>query len=156
MSFRVFHMLQVAHGALFRAADKRSRRTSGLTTTQLAVLVMLRNGDGLPITEIAATLAMGKSSLTGLVDRLCEKRLVRRCPSPADGRITLIQLEPAGYEAAERSRREVQRYNEMLLEPFSAEERDVIRRFLQHLVDDADTIINGRHGDRSPTGGGHG
>ncbi|MFC3117754.1 MarR family winged helix-turn-helix transcriptional regulator [Jhaorihella thermophila] len=81
-SFRVFHLLQVAHSALFRAADKRSRRMAGLTTTQIAILLILRKSDGLPISALAAQLAMGKSSLTGLIDRLADKRLVERRPCP--------------------------------------------------------------------------
>ncbi|MFC6686980.1 MarR family winged helix-turn-helix transcriptional regulator [Jhaorihella thermophila] len=142
-SFRVFHLLQVAHSALFRAADKRSRRMAGLTTTQIAILLILRKSDGLPISALAAQLAMGKSSLTGLIDRLADKRLVERRPCPRDARVTLIRLTEAGRAAAATALPDTRRHNAALLEPFSDDERAVIRRFLQHLTDNAETIING-------------
>lgn len=150
---RVFHLLQVAHSALFRAADQRSRRVSGLTTTQLAMLLILRQKDSQPITEIAATLAMGKSSLTGLVERLAEKGLINRTPSPDDGRVTLISLTPAGQTAAEKALLDTRHYNQQLLAPFTANEVQTIHRFLRHIEMNASTIINGAasHG-QSPDG----
>ncbi|WP_319826467.1 MarR family transcriptional regulator [Thalassovita sp.] len=139
---RVFHLLQVAHSALFRAADQRSRRVSGLTTSQLAMLLILRKQDGQPITEIAATLAMGKSSLTGLVERLAEKGLISRTPSRKDGRVTLISLTPAGQTVAEAALHDTRHYNKQLLAPFTPDEVQIIRRFLRHIERNAGTIIN--------------
>ncbi len=139
---RVFHLLQVAHSALFRAADQRSRRVSGLTTSQVAILLILREQDGQPITAIAATLAMGKSSLTGLAERLDEKGLITRTPSPQDRRVTLIHLTPAGHQAAAVAREDTRHYNQQLLAPFDEQEKQVIRRFLRHISNNADGIIN--------------
>ncbi|MTH95750.1 MarR family winged helix-turn-helix transcriptional regulator [Roseibium sp. RKSG952] len=139
---RVFHLLQVAHSALFRAADHRARQEMGLTITQIAVLIILNDRDGQPASEIATRLSMGKSSLTALIDRLCEKDLVRRRPSANDGRVTLVHLEDAGRRAAEAARIHTRHYNAALLEPFTEEEQNVIGRFLQHLAHNANAIIN--------------
>lgn len=138
----VFHQLQVAHTALFRAADHRSRSEIGLTTTQLAVLFVLGRSDGQPISQIAKELAMGKSSLTGLIERMCDKGFVRRRTSSTDGRVTNIYLEPLGQEAIEHGRLEAKHYNQELLAPFTAEEQETIQRFLMHLSENADSIIN--------------
>lgn len=142
---RVFHHLQVAYTALFRAADHRARQNTGLTITQIAVLFLLTERDGQPISDIAARLAMGKSSLTGLVDRLCEKQLIRRRPCPEDGRSTLIHLEEAGRQASEAARMHTHHYNAALLAPFSDPEKEVIGRFLNHLAQNAESIINRPH-----------
>jgi DNA-binding MarR family transcriptional regulator len=140
---KVFHKIQIAHSALFRAADHRTRNQIGLTTSQLAVLFILSRADGQPITDISKTLAMGKSSLTGLVDRMCTKGLVRRSPSQADGRVINIYLEQSGRQVLEQGARETSQFNSALLAPFSVEEQDTIERFLTHLADNADDIING-------------
>lgn len=142
-SFKVFHKLQIAHSALFRAADQRTRLEVGLSTTQLAVLFILARRDGQPISEISNTLAMGKSSLTGLIDRMCDKDLVRRSASPTDGRVTNIYLQELGRDALKRGKQQTARFNQALLEPFSVEEQGTIERFLTHLAEDADRIING-------------
>jgi DNA-binding MarR family transcriptional regulator len=135
-------MLQIAHASLFRAADKRSRAEQGLTSTQLAVLHILRRQDGLPISEIAAILSMGKSSLTGLIDRLAAQQLISRRPSVRDRRATLIYLTPTGRDVSDRALTMTAQVNEAVLAPFSDEERLVIHRFLTHLADQAETIIN--------------
>ena len=140
---KVFHKLQIAHSALFRAADRRTRSQLGLSTTQLAVLFILSRSDGEPISEISNTLAMGKSSLTGLIDRMCDKGLVRRAASPTDRRVTNIYLEELGRETLSRGKQETAQFNQAVLEPFSAEEQETIERFLTHLAEDADSIING-------------
>ncbi|MBM1817273.1 MarR family winged helix-turn-helix transcriptional regulator [Pseudosulfitobacter pseudonitzschiae] len=140
---RIFHKLQIAHSALFRAADHRTRDQLGLTTSQLAVLFILSRTDGQPISKISNTLAMGKSSLTGLVDRMCAKGLVRRSPSKEDGRVINIYLEQLGRNALEQGARETSQFNTALLAPFSVAEQDIIERFLTHLATNADDIING-------------
>ncbi|MEQ6203340.1 MarR family winged helix-turn-helix transcriptional regulator [Sulfitobacter sp. HNIBRBA2951] len=142
-TLRIFQKLQIAHSALFRAADHRTRDQIGLSTTQLAVLFILSRTDGQPISEISKTLAMGKSSLTGLIDRMCAKGLVRRSPSQADGRVTNIYLEQLGRSALEQGARETNQFNTALLAPFSSAEQDIIGRFLTHLAENADDIING-------------
>lgn len=139
---RVFHQLQVAHSALFRAADQRTRETVGLTTSQFAVLIVLSQEDGQPITEIAKQLAMGKSSLTGLVDRMVDRGLVCRMPSERDGRVISIHLEPEGQDLLARGVQETKHFNAALLDPFDRTEQEVIGRFLDHLVSHADEIIN--------------
>ncbi|KEJ89300.1 MarR family winged helix-turn-helix transcriptional regulator [Sulfitobacter donghicola] len=139
--FKVFHQLQIAYSAVFRAADHRCRAEIGLSTSQLGVLFVLSRKDGRPISEISQALSMGKSSITGLVDRMCEKGLVRRSPSPLDGRVTHIYLEPLGHAALNKGKQLTSRFNDAVLAPFSAQEQDIIERFLFHLADDAEGII---------------
>ena len=141
--FKVFHELQIAHSALFRAADKRTKAEINLSLTQLAVLFVLNSKDGQPISEIAKSLAMGKSSLTGLVDRMCDKGLVKRIDSSADGRVTNIFMQDKGQQALAHSKQKTQQINRALLEPFDAEEQQIIRRFLDHITERSDEIING-------------
>ncbi|CUH88704.1 HTH-type transcriptional regulator MhqR [Phaeobacter sp. CECT 5382] len=139
---RVFHQIQIAHSALFRAADRRTRAMIGLTTSQFAVLFVLSQSDGQPISDIANQLSMGKSSLTGLVDRMADRGLVCRRISPQDRRVTNIYLEPEGRAVLAQGKAETKHFNQALLEPFNDCEQQVIQRFLSHLAGNADAIIN--------------
>ncbi|WP_108791345.1 MarR family transcriptional regulator [Erythrobacter sp. Alg231-14] len=139
---RIFHLLQQAHSALFRAADRFWRKEEGLSASQQAVLFVLSKEDGLPITLIADQLKMGKSSLTGLVDRMSERALVRREVSAKDGRVQLVYIEPKGKAQVEQSLFRVKRYNERLLDSFSPDEQKVIERFLTHVAHNAEDIIS--------------
>ena len=145
-SFRVFHLIQLAHSALFRAADRRIRDEAGISSSQHAVLAALAAKDGVPITGIAEALNMGKSSLSGLADRMAAKGLIRREVSAQDGRVLNLYLEPRGRELLERSRFLVKHYNQKLLEPFSQAEQQTIRNFLTHIADNAEQVINERPG----------
>ncbi len=138
---RIFYLLQRAHSALFRACDSALRKNLDLTATQQATLFLLLKSDGLTISEIADTLKMGKSSLTGLIDRMTARGLVRRAPNALDGRSFEIFIEPAGADIARSSLAAVKRMNAALLKPFSAEECAVIERFLHHASANADTIV---------------
>ena len=138
----VFHALQVAHSALFRAADQHTRKEAGLTTTQVAVLFILSKRDGQPIGDIAKALGMGKSSLTGLIDRMSAAALVERRGAKVDGRMALIFLTPNGRQLAEDAKHKTKAFNAALLKPFSESEIAVISRFLKHLSDNAESIIN--------------
>ncbi|MEO1369466.1 MAG: MarR family transcriptional regulator [Acidobacteriota bacterium] len=144
---RVFHLLHKAHSALFRAADHTLRQKEGITAAQHGVMLVLSARDGVPISTIAEELRMGKSSLTGLVDRMSKAGLVRRAPCAEDGRVTRIYLEAAGRELLGRTADQVKGYNEALLAPFTADERRTIDRFLRHVADEADAVV----GDASET-----
>lgn len=149
VKLRVFHQLQVAHNALFRAADRRTRQSVGLTTSQIAVLFVLSQSDAQPISEIAKRLSMGKSSLTGLVDRMVDRGLVARIASTSDRRVINVHLAQNGAKMLAHVKEETSHFNAALLAPFNDKEQLVIQRFLTHLVDHADEIIN----PVSPPGG---
>ena len=138
---RIFHLVQQAHSALFRASDHALKKRMGLTASQHAVLFFLMKQDGAPISLIADALKMGKSSLTGLIDRMTEKGLVRRRQNAADARSYEVFIENEGRRIVEASLSGTRRINAALLEPFSTEERAVIERFLRHVADNADTIV---------------
>ena len=84
---------------------------------------------------------MGYSSLTGLVDRMSRRQLVRRESSTEDGRVQRVFIEPAGRETAERALLSVKRINAELLKPFSSTERRAIERFLVHVSENAAAIV---------------
>lgn len=138
---RVFHLIQQAHAALFRAADHAMRSTEGITTAQSAILFLLTDRDGQKISDLAAQLNMGKSSLTALIDRMVQVSLVRRARNPDDERISNIFIEPAGRVIVGKTMPVVKGINAGLLKPFTVEERKVIERFLIHMRQNAPSII---------------
>lgn len=138
---RVFHLIQQAHAALFRASDHAMRNSLGITTAQNAVLFLLADTDGQKISDLAAQLGMGKSSLTALMARMETAALVRREQNLEDERVSNIFIEPAGRAIAAKTMPVIKGINAGLLEPFSAQERKTIGRFLIHMRENAPTII---------------
>ena len=82
-----------------------------LSPKQLGVLWRLEpEAPGLPMREIAASLYCDASYVTDMVDRLEQRDLIERRTDPADRRVKLIGLTPAGIDLRGRAL-------EMLYEP---------------------------------------
>ena len=67
-----------------------------LSPAQCHVLHRIEPGRPIPMGRRAETLACDASNVTGLVDRLESRGLVRRRPSTADRRVKVLDLTPAG------------------------------------------------------------
>ena len=67
-----------------------------LSPAQCHVLHLLEPGHPVAMGQLAETLACDKSNVTGLVDRLESKGLIRRQPSAEDRRLRVLDLTPAG------------------------------------------------------------
>src|SRR5438105_13574794 len=67
-----------------------------LSPVQCHVLHLIEPGRPLPMSRLADTLSCDASNVTGLVDRLESRGLLRRRPSPRDRRVKVLQLTPAG------------------------------------------------------------
>lgn len=67
-----------------------------LSPAQCHVLHLIEPNQPLPMGQIAESLACDASNVTGLVDRLESRGLVRRQPSTGDRRIKVLELTQAG------------------------------------------------------------
>lgn len=71
-------------------------RSLGLTPPQFDIVATLGNTPGMTPKELGEKTLITKGTLTGVIDRLADKGLVRRVASPSDGRSQIIQLTRAG------------------------------------------------------------
>lgn len=76
-------------------ADIRSHK---LNLTEFAVLELLYHKGAQPIQKIGDKVLLASSSITYVVDKLEEKKLLERKPCPNDRRITHASLTSAGKE----------------------------------------------------------
>jgi DNA-binding MarR family transcriptional regulator len=120
---------------LVNAVYAGSAREHGLTPQQgqlLCVLMAQPHGMG----ELSATLALAKSSLTGLVDRTERNGLVRREPDPQDTRAVRVALTPRGSRLAAEFYAEACRRIDKLAAGLSVAERDTLAGLLGRIVVD--------------------
>jgi 3-hydroxy-9,10-secoandrosta-1,3,5(10)-triene-9,17-dione monooxygenase reductase component len=112
-------------------------RTWKLTVPEYRVLFCLAGADGLGVGDLAAMAIMAQPRMTKVLDRMERQGLVGRHPDGSDRRRVLIHLTAAGRARAAPVLRAAKAHEARLLAPFSAEERAVIKRGL-------DLLINGR------------
>jgi DNA-binding MarR family transcriptional regulator len=67
-----------------------------LSPAQCHVLHLIEPGRPIPMGQLAEKIACDASNVTGLVDRLESRGLVRRRPSAADRRVKVLDLTPKG------------------------------------------------------------
>jgi DNA-binding MarR family transcriptional regulator len=71
-------------------------RTLGLTPAQFDIVATLGNTQGMTTRQLGEKTLITKGTLTGVVDRLSDKNLVRRVALPSDGRCQIVQLTARG------------------------------------------------------------
>jgi DNA-binding MarR family transcriptional regulator len=74
----------------------------GITATQLNVLKLLQTVGDLSLSELGQRLSAKNSTVTGIVDRMVEAKLVAREQSAEDRRVWKIRLLPEGKALAKK------------------------------------------------------
>ena len=80
----------------FESFSRPHIRTLGLTAPQFDIIATLGNTDGMCFKELGEKTLITKGTLTGVVDRLEAKALVRRVSFSSDGRKQIVQLTKSG------------------------------------------------------------
>jgi MarR family 2-MHQ and catechol resistance regulon transcriptional repressor len=91
----VLHELARCYQA-FESYSGQHIRGLDLTPCQFDIVATLGNTPGMSFRELGEKTLITKGTLTGVVDRLEEKRLVRRVASPTDGRSQIVRLTARG------------------------------------------------------------
>jgi DNA-binding MarR family transcriptional regulator len=104
-----------AWGLLFQLFRSQRREFAAmyaafnLNPAQVHLLLNIDQELGNSMSELADALACDASYVTGIVDKLEARDLVRRTPKPQDRRVKLIALTPEGRDVSDRLREQVHR-----------------------------------------------
>jgi DNA-binding MarR family transcriptional regulator len=85
----------------FSAYSEENIRELGLTAPQFDVICTLGNTPGMMMGQLAEKTLVTKGTLTGIIDRLEQKGLVRREVPPENRRCFIIVLTPEGERVFE-------------------------------------------------------
>lgn len=77
-------------------------RSLNLTSPQFDVIATLGNTEGMNLKELGQNTLITKGTLTGIIDRLEEKDLVKRTTPHTDRRMFHVALTPTGQELFEK------------------------------------------------------
>ena len=122
--------------------SKQMGAASGVTGPQRLVLRLVALFPGLSAGDLAATLHLHPSTLTGVLQRLEQQGLISRTADPDDRRRTILRLTRRGSRASVSSKGTVEGAVAAALDRTSATHRDVMRRFLAQLASCLDHEID--------------
>ncbi|MGE5623331.1 MAG: MarR family winged helix-turn-helix transcriptional regulator [Bacillota bacterium] len=86
----------------FEQISEAHVRTMGLTLAQFDIIATLGNTQGMSCKELGEKTLITKGTLTGVIDRLEAKGLVKRSINPDDRRCMIVQLTEKGEAEFER------------------------------------------------------
>jgi DNA-binding MarR family transcriptional regulator len=115
-----------------------------LSAVQCHVLHLIEPGQPLSMGRLADTLSCDASNVTGLVDRLEMRGLIRRQPSVGDRRVKVLQLTPAGLQLRAHVLKRVTEGSRPLAR-LSAHQQRTLVRILEVLTDEPPTGGAGAH-----------
>lgn len=109
--------------------------TAGLTRAQFHALRCAAEEGPLPMKEISERMFVTRADVTGLIDKLESKGLVRRVAHHRDRRATLVELTPKGKEVQERISSKYKAFMHDSLKALTRSERDSLYDALVKLQD---------------------
>lgn len=126
--------LTLCHAVALQVFQRHVGVPLALRPVEFTVLVLLLgNGDVTP-KRLARAVRVSPPNLTVLVDRLVERGLVQRRPSPTDGRATNLLLTAKGAELARRAQQVSMSMEEGLVHALSPGERVLLGELLDKLL----------------------
>jgi MarR family 2-MHQ and catechol resistance regulon transcriptional repressor len=108
---------------------------AGLTRAQFHALRCAAEEGPLPMKDISEKMFVTRADVTGLVDKLESKGLVRRVAHHRDRRATLIELTPKGREVQERISSKYKAFMSDSLKTLTRDEQDYLHDALLKLQD---------------------
>jgi MarR family transcriptional regulator, 2-MHQ and catechol-resistance regulon repressor len=127
---------------LFSIHPDRAYHVFDLTLAQVDVLMALGNAEGASRTcsEIAEKTLITKGGITGILDRLEARGLIKRIHSRQDRRSVTVRLSAKGIELFRKLCPALARGNRAIFEKvFQPEQHKEFGRFLNMLIDELET-----------------
>jgi DNA-binding MarR family transcriptional regulator len=106
-----------------------------LTPVQYAAMVAICENPGIDATRLSAVIALDRSTIGNVLERLEARGLIIRYASPEDKRIKLLKITAQGRTIVKRSTAAVERAQERILAPLQPKDRRTLLDLLSQLVE---------------------
>ncbi|MAY13818.1 MULTISPECIES: MarR family winged helix-turn-helix transcriptional regulator [Thalassolituus] len=134
MDKRLFYLLNSARHRVYKHADQKAEEALGISVTQLGALMLIAANEGCLLKDLAQSLNLNNSALTGLAARMEHNGLIERRACELDGRASRLYLTLLGRSKIDSARPLISQLNAAMTEGFSEQEVLVILRFLNRLL----------------------
>jgi DNA-binding MarR family transcriptional regulator len=124
-----------------------------ITLQQFSVLGVLARAGPMAMSRLSTELRVSPPNVTGVIDRLEKKELVKRSASPGDRRKKEIQLTAKGESAYERVRKGYSTSIQASLDALTREEQDILAKLLRKLRNEILRREGGPQGSTKETEG---
>lgn len=116
---------------------KRFMETTGLTFSQINILMRLMHGETLGVSDIAAQLGITNAAASQAVERLVQMGFVERREDPADRRAKRLKLTAEGQALIQQSIEARMRWIEQMAASLTPEQAQMVIQALTLLTEAA-------------------
>ena len=131
---RLIYELNMARHTLVKAMDARCRHDLGVSFVQLSALMVLKEQSNCLMKELAHTLMLDNSAITGLVKRMLASGLIHKNACQEDARASRLMMSSKGAEVLSKGMQLLHEGNQLMHNGFSEAELDTVSRYLKHLT----------------------
>ena len=115
------------------AVDRASIAETGLQLSEFAIMEALLHKGPLPISIIGEKVLLTSGSMTAAVNRLENKKMVRRIQDPSDGRRFHVHLTPSGAKMIKKAYARHANNLEKVAQVLTEKERQELARLLKKI-----------------------
>lgn len=119
---------------IFRSVSEAFTDQVDIPRGQATLLCVLAKQDGMTQTEIAEQLSVQGATVTNMLQRLEEAKLVIRRRDPEDNRLVRVYLTEEGLQKERSINAQLADMQELIFKGISEEERILLRRWLQQII----------------------
>ncbi|MCW7754217.1 MarR family transcriptional regulator [Desulfobotulus sp. H1] len=116
---------------------KRYLKPYGLTPVQGLVIEALYNENGLTAGEIGKRLILDNATVSGVLERLSESGWIHKTSDTDDRRVIRVSLSEMAISNQQALHEDRERVSQEIMEPFSQEERIILKRLLKDIYVEA-------------------
>ena len=127
------YLLGQANHALYKEFDSHVR-AAGLTSIEWRVLATLHDGEPLTVSQLAHEVLSKQPTVTKLVQRMGEQGWLALRGDPADQRLTLVSVTPAGRRLVKPLVNKARDHEARLLRSLGESEKAALLSLLQKLT----------------------
>jgi len=109
------------------------REDPSLTKPELLTLTIVSNQKELIMSQLAGNLGVSMSTATGIIDKLLEKRLVKRERNHMDRRVVKVKLTAKGEKTAKSFQKQKKQIIRQVLDSLSTEEQENLISILEKI-----------------------
>ncbi len=115
-----------------------------LTLPQYTLLNQLLTEDTVPMSHAGKRLRLSKPAITNLVDRLEEKKYLKRIPHATDRRVHLLKITSNGKKLTRKIQENFLNFLLKTLNRFNQNEKKLITRFYALLLENVENALTPR------------
>lgn len=117
-----------------KSLDAECRNELGISAVQLTALMVISESDSCLMSELASTLMIDKSAVTGLANRMLAADLIVKGKCAEDSRATRLSVTSKGNELLLQGLSQLDAVNARISGDFTDQELDTVERFLDHIA----------------------